>query len=1692
MSKACASGGEQGEIMTLAQGIMPRSHLALAFSPVLLLVACGGLGQRSGDLGPPPGGPIGTKDNPQTLRIAVDEAKIAGQVTGGAVHLQIPVSNSDAQKSVGSLTVAIMSVDGAATVETQQVPFDIGPGASATLAVDFKTLADVVNQADWVRYNVLVTSPEVKDLQVTRSLLTVVGNYEVRIEGPTTVTRGRHASYRVHTQDPLTYQVLAQTPVQLVVRKDDQVVSTQKGTTSDKGDAVFDVVLDVEGAVTVEAQATLQGTQVDVSDSATVKLPGNRVLLTTDKPIYQPGQTIYLRALALENMSKKPLTGQPVLFEIEDGKANKIFKRTLTSDNYGLAATQFTLGQVLNLGTFKVRVTVGADISEKTVEVSRYALPKFKVDVSADKPFYTPGAVATGTIAANYFFGKPLQGAEVQIEAATMDIGQTVFKKVIGKTDAQGHYAYSVTLPAQLVGLPINDGNAVVILRVQVTDTAGQKVQQEQTLTVASQTLRIALVPEGTALVPGLDNNIDVFVTDPLGNPVADVAIEVSATKDSVVGSGRSDAFGHFAFTWNPTTSDVTTLTARATGKDGTSASETFSLKSQAGADHLLVRTDQAVYGIGDTVTVQVITSKNESSVYVDWANNGQTIDMRTLDVTDGLAGFKVTLDTSYLGANRIDAYVVGADGNIVRAGRTIFVRGQGALTVDMTTDQPQYLPGKPAQVTFSVKDETGAPAVAALGVQVVDEAVFALVDARPGLLRTYFELEDEFSQPSYEIRPPVVDLDSLLFSETAAADKTAAAAAQSRAAATFAALGEGSMTGMQRGSWAGLGSQVAALLAPYYAAAKQRLLETVSQTTASAISTLKDEGCNPSYYYCETKGQTFYTLLQAEVSQRLGGRVFDFWGNPYRSKVQGYDVVTLVTSGPDEKPDTSDDQSITFAINELDLPAATKGDLGMGYASADAAAAGGPMPPAFSPVNAGSGGAMGAGGATVVVTTTGQPAGGASGAGGTSGSDEPRVRKDFPETLYVNPQLITGSDGKASISIDMADSITDWRVSSLAHTLGGKLGGGVGAIRVFQEFFVDIDFPATLTRGDEVSFPVAVYNYLDTAQTVRVEMQLADWFTPLGDTGQDIALEPGQVIGVRFPVRVDKVGRRTMTVKGTGGTRSDAVARSVLVVPDGQAVPSAISGALAAGTIDHQVNFPVAAVAGSQQLYLNIYPAYLSQVVEGMDSLLRVPSGCFEQTTSTAWPNVLVTAYLKQTKQLKPEIQLKAESLMSAGYQRLLTFEHAGGGYSWFGEQDPAPYLSVTAFGLMEFADMAKVQTVDDVMIARTRDWLLRQQLADGSWQGDRSEFFTFQTSLVRNTAFVVWALASACYTGPELSRGLAYVQKNLETEKLDAYSLGIIANAYQSAAPNDATASKVMNMLLALEKVNGDKVSWDSGGTQTCFYGGGSDADTSATALATHALLLAGGNKDIVDKALAYLAGTRDSMGNFGSTQATIWTLRALLLAASKGTDGAVGSLDIAVDGTPFTALTLTADQADVMTTVDLATLATTGDHDVTMTFAGTGKVSYNLVAQYNVPWANAPVTPGGPLSLSVSYDKTQLVLDESATATVVVTNNTANKQNMIMVTVGLPPGFQVATEDLDQYKASGVLSAYEMTGKQLMLYLSSLPASGTQTFKYRLQATMPVTASDGGSEVYLYYQPKQRSSASAVTLQVAEAGT
>ena len=1611
------------------------SHASLALAACVAIAGC-----SSGDSAGP-GAIVGRPDVAGDDAIAIDEAAITGSLASSTLKVEIPLTAR--ATTSGKLNVRLVSVDGQRELSRAVLDYSLQSGASATLTTSLDAPADLSAQSDLVAYNVVIDDGRAKGVRVIRSLMYVVPLYEVALEGPSTLRKGKPGSYRVKTQDGLSKRPLAGYDVDLDIDRNG-TVEHRTVKTSETGDAIVPLTADDPGQITLRVASAAYGTQAQLDAQLAVSEDGPKLLLTTDKPIYKPGQMLHLRSLTLARDANTPISGASIGFEIEDAKGNKIFKRELKTDAFGAAATDFQLGPILNEGTFTIRVTNGTTKSQKTVEVSQYALPKFDVGIKTEKAWYKPAEVVSGTIDAHYFFGKLVSAGSVSVEAVSLDVGETVFQQVLGQLDANGHYQFSVKLPAVLAGTSLQSGNALVNLRVTVTDSAGQKVIKNAALTISAHGASLALVPEATDVVQGIENRLMLFLSDPLGAPLAKAHIALSTPSGDL--GATTDAFGQAELGWTPgAEGQDQVFKAVVTTEEGERIEQTFNFQAQIGASHLIVRTDKSVYETGESVNVELLSSDPSAHIYVDWLNDGQAVDMRTLSSDQGSAKFSMPIDTSLTGSNRIEAHIIDADGNFVRAGRTVFARNNSALKITMDTDKALYVPGEPAKLTFSVTDEQGKPKVAALGVQIVDQAVFALVDSKPGLLRTFFELNDEFAKPSYEIQAPQASFDGLFFTDTAVADRAQAAAAQRKSAGALAALGARSLMGLQSGSYEKVVAAAATTLQPNLDGFKPTLVSALHQLATTGVQVLKQQGCTAEAY-CTEQNTSFGEALKKYIDSEF--KAYDFWGNAYTLS-WSYSSVTLTSAGPDERAANKDDHLLHIDAQDF--------ASGLGMFSP-------PLGIGEGDFNAGAPAAAGGASAAAGASSTG-PA-----------STGPRVRQDFPETLYVNPSLITDAKGKASIDVGMADSITEWRVSTLANSADGRLGGAESGLKVFQDFFVDVSFPATLTRGDEVSFPIAVYNYLETSQTVQLELQPGSWYTALGTTTASVDLQPGQVLGVSFPVRVNDVGLQTLTVKAIGSVKSDAVARTVRVVPDGKAFPNSYSGALKSGEVTQLLDVPAGAVPGSAQLYLDVFPAFVSQAVQGMDSLLRVPGGCFEQTTSTAWPNVLVTQYMTDTKQITPEIQAKAEALMSAGYQRLLTFEHPGGGFSWFGTTDPAPFLSVTAFGLMEFADMAKVQTVDEAMVQRTKNWLLAQQAADGSWAGDKSEFFSFQTSVVRNTAFVVWALASAGASSAATDRGLAFVKEQLGDDQ-DPYTLGLVANAFALAAPTDAFVTTVLSKLDGLKKVDGEKLSWDSGGTQTNFYCAGSEADVSATALIVQALVKLGGYKSSVDGGLKFLLAAKDPNGNFGSTQSTIWTLRALIEAARHSGDAALGKLAVYADGELVQSVSLTAAQSDVMTTVDLGAHALAGAHDVKLAFVGTGQLSYNLISNYNLPWASLPVEPVGPVGISLGYDKSTLFVNDSVKASATVTNTTASVESMLLVTLGIPPGFQVQTADLDGYVANSSLSRYELTGRQLILYLSTLAPKAQLSFDYHLQATMPVKALDGGAEAHLYYEPSKR---------------
>jgi hypothetical protein len=97
------------------------------------------------------------------------------------------------------------------------------------------------------------------------------------------------------------------------------------------------------------------------------------------------------------------------------------------------------------------------------------------------------------------------------------------------------------------------------------------------------------------------------------------------------------------------------------------------------------------------------------------------------------------------------------------------------------------------------------------------------------------------------------------------------------------------------------------------------------------------------------------------------------------------------------------------------------------------------------------------------------------------------------------------------------------------------------------------------------------------------------------------------------------------------------------------------------------------------------------------------------------------------------------------------------------------------------------------------------------------------------------------------------------------------------------------------------------------------------------------------------------------------------------------------------------------------------------------------------------------------------------------------------MVMVDLGIPPGFDLLSEDLQDYQAKsaarkgGRLEKFNLTATQAILYFDSIAAGDTITMHYRLRAKYTIRAQTFQSRVYEYYDPDVNSVARPVQLEV-----
>ena len=120
-------------------------------------------------------------------------------------------------------------------------------------------------------------------------------------------------------------------------------------------------------------------------------------------------------------------------------------------------------------------------------------------------------------------------------------------------------------------------------------------------------------------------------------------------------------------------------------------------------------------------------------------------------------------------------------------------------------------------------------------------------------------------------------------------------------------------------------------------------------------------------------------------------------------------------------------------------------------------------------------------------------------------------------------------------------------------------------------------------------------------------------------------------------------------------------------------------------------------------------------------------------------------------------------------------------------------------------------------------------------------------------------------------------------------------------------------MQLLLDARTEKDDQVWWTA--EETGVYATGDSAAVETTGLAVQALLKWGQASATARKALSYIASKKDASGTWGTTQATIMALRALLLSTEKGAADVRGTVEITLNGKPVKTLTLTPDNNDLL---------------------------------------------------------------------------------------------------------------------------------------------------------------------------------
>lgn len=436
--------------------------------------------------------------------------------------------------------------------------------------------------------------------------------------------------------------------------------------------------------------------------------------ISTDKPIYRPGETLYLRSVLLHAFKHTPLKGaQYAQAKVTNSRGSVVMESNFRIDDSAGGAS-WEIPKNIAGGEYTVKVTFpnsGYAPAERKFDIRAYRAPRIKSQLEFVRKAYGPGDTVSAVLNATRAEGGAPSGAKVtavaRIDGAEVWRGET-------RVDGDGNCSVSFDLPEKIetgvgsLSLVIEDGGVV--------ETASK------TLPILLQQIPISFSPEGGDLVAGLECGLYFEALTPWGDP-ADVSGEIRDAEGNRVADFSTTHEGRGSLKFKPRAD--TEYFAHITSPKGITVAAPLPKVLKEGAS---LRAAQPVYGAGEALGFNVASSKGGACKLV-LSQRETEVAAQKLDLKAGESALvSLTPATDIDGVLR--ATLFDANDKPL-AERLVFRRPQRELNIEIVASPEHAVPGDKVELTIRTTTSKGEPVAATVGLTVTDDAVLQMIETR-------------------------------------------------------------------------------------------------------------------------------------------------------------------------------------------------------------------------------------------------------------------------------------------------------------------------------------------------------------------------------------------------------------------------------------------------------------------------------------------------------------------------------------------------------------------------------------------------------------------------------------------------------------------------------------------------------------------------------------------------------------------------------------------------------------------------------------------------------------------------------------------------------------------------------------------------------------------------------------------------